>query len=90
VIINTDYVKKGVGFIAGASVGTVAKDIVRNNYTPETKLQAVKLFVACAVVGGMAAAQARVYTDTKVDKFFGKFETVEETQEVTPEPETQE
>ena len=88
-IINTDYVKKAIGFVAGASVGTVAKDIVRNNYTPENKRQAVQLFVACTVLGGMAAAQARVYTDTKVDHFFAKFEDVEETQ-TTPEPEIQE
>jgi len=89
VIINTDYVKKGVGFIAGASVATVVKDIVRNNYVPETKLQAVKLFVACTVIGGMTAMQAREYTDIQIDKLFEKFEEVEETPEI-PEPENQE
>jgi len=89
VIINTEYVKTGVGWIAGASVATVVKDIVRNNYVPETKLQAAKLFVACTVIGGMTAMKAREYTDTKVDKLFGKFEEVEETPE-TPESETQE
>lgn len=88
-IINTEYVKKGVGFVVAASVGTVVKDIVRNNYVPESKLQVVKLFVACSVIGSMAAAQARVHTDEKIDKFFVKFEEVEETPE-TPESEIQE
>ena len=71
-ILTRDNVKKAVGFVAGASVGAVAKGMVRNNYIPENKLQAAELFVACIAIGGMAAAKTREYTDDKVDSAFDK------------------
>ena len=88
-ILTRDNIKKTVGFIAGASVGAVAKGMVRNNYVPENKLQAAELFVACVAIGGMAAAKTREYTDEKVDSTLDKI--IEKHQELTnPPTQTQE
>lgn len=85
-IINTNYVKKGVNLVVGFSVGAIVKRIIQNNADPEGKLQEAETFVACIALGGMVAKAATDYTDDKIDHFFAKFEEIPE----TPEPETEE
>jgi hypothetical protein len=51
----------------GWSTSFVIGSIIRNNATPQTKLQEVEIVVASFVLGGLVAEAASEYTDRQID-----------------------
>lgn len=63
-----DRVKFVANGVVGMSVTRVVKDIVRQNFVPESRFQKAQLFVAAYAIGGMIAKNTEAFTHEKIDK----------------------
>lgn len=71
--------------IVTGSVSSVVSVAIKNNVTPESKLQKTQLYVGAWVLGSMVASAAGDYIDTKIDKIADAWDEFKNPDESTPE-----
>jgi len=68
-----DNTKKIVGFIAGVSVGSVVKEIIKQN-VEKSGFGYIAIPVGTMIIASMASKAASDYTDSKLDSIFEMLE----------------
>ena len=69
-----DIAKAATSLIVGMGVSRTVNGIVRTNVPIVTIIDKVTVSASTFVVGSMAAASTKKYTDAKIDEFAEKFE----------------
>ena len=69
-----DIAKGATSMIVGMGVTRTVNGIVRTNVPIVTIIDKVTVTASTFVVGSMAAASTKKYTDAKIDEFAEKFE----------------
>ena len=69
-----DIVKAATSFVVGMGTTRTVNGIVRTNVPLETIIDKVAVSASTFVVGSMAAASTKKYTDARIDEFAEKFE----------------
>lgn len=69
-----DIAKGATSMIVGMGVTRTVNGIVRTNVPIVTIIDKVTVSASTFVVGSMAAASTKKYTDAKIDEFAEKFE----------------
>lgn len=69
-----DIAKAATSLIVGMGVSRTVNGIVQTNVPLTTIIDKVTVTASTFVVGSMAAASTKKYTDAKIDEFAEKFE----------------
>lgn len=69
-----DIAKAATSFVVGMGVSRTVNGIVQTNVPLTTIIDKVTVTASTFVVGSMAAASTKKYTDAKIDEFAEKFE----------------
>lgn len=64
---KTQLAKEAAKNVVGWSSAFAIGSIIRNNATPQTKVQELEVVVASFVLGSMVAESATQYTDRQID-----------------------
>lgn len=64
---KTQLAKEAAKNVVGWSSSFAIASVIRNNATPQTKVQELEVVVASFVLGAMVAEKAQEYTDRQID-----------------------
>jgi hypothetical protein len=73
---KTDFVKKAVSFVAGAGTTAIIKGIIDNNTNPENAIAKINIWIASAVIGGIAREIVTKYTDRWIDEVIAEWNEI--------------
>jgi len=75
---KTDFVKKAVGFVAGAGTASIIKGFIDNNTSPETAIAKINVWFAGVVIGAIAREVVTKYTDRWIDEAIAQWHEIRE------------
>lgn len=70
---KTDFVKKAVGYVAGAGTATIIKGIIDNNTDPQNVIVKINVWAASVVLGAIAREVVTQYTDRWIDELIAEW-----------------
>jgi hypothetical protein len=73
--------------VVGTSVGSVVRNLLKNQLTADTQLGEVQLKVGTWILGAMVAGQATDWSLSKINGLTEAWEAYQKSQEIIPETE---